>query len=242
MNIELFKDRTLTKQEAITIKQYRNEPAMSTLRIAEVTGKNHRDVLKDTRKIFTELEIEESRYSLLYKSENNQNTKHYMLPEFEFNMVISGYSIKYRASLIKELIEYRKSIPQKDPLTIAIETVAMLDREIEAERENSKLLNQFIDNTMGDENLISFEHTTKLMYERYAFSVGRNTLMKLLRDCGVLMASNRPYQRYANWFKVIKKKSYSGNIYDITLVYEDKIKMIYKYAMQELQTIEKEDK
>ena len=72
------------------------------------------------------------------------------------------------------------------------------------------------------------------MYDRYAFSVGRNTLMALLRDSGVLMDNNNPYQRYSHWFKVVKKESANGNFYNVTLIYEDKIKMIYKYAMEEL--------
>jgi phage regulator Rha-like protein len=227
------KDYAMTKEDAIKVKQWNGEIAMSTLRIAEVTGKDHYDILKTCRKIFIELELGEGKYSLSYINGQNKESKHYMLPEFEFNMVISGYSVKYRAVLIKELMDYRKGIKQLTPLEQAQETMKMLDKEIKAEKHENELLNQFIDNTMGDQGLVSFETATKLMYDRFAFSIGRNTLMQCLRDVGVLMENNNPYQRYGHWFKVVKKKSANGNIYNVTLVYEDKIKMIYKYAMKE---------
>ena len=129
-------------------------------------------------------------------------------------------------------------VPTLTPLEQAAETMKMLSAEIIAEREDNQILNQFIDNTMNGEQLVSFETATKLIYNRYAFQIGRNTLMKALRDVGVLMDNNNPYQRYSHWFKVVKKRAASGNVYNVTLIYEDKIKMIYKYAMQEFKTIE----
>jgi len=225
--------RVPTKLEAIASRKWDGEVAMSSLRIAEVTGKEHYDVLKTCKKIFEELELGEGKFALSYLTEQNKKSKHYMLPEFEFNMVISGYSIKYRASLIRELMEYRKGVKQLTPLEQAQETMAMLEREIKAEKHENMLLEQFIDNTMGTEGLVTFETASKLIYDKYAFSVGRNTLFDLLRTNGVLMANNNPYQRYAHWFKVIKKESPNGNIYNVTLVYENKLKLVYKYAMQE---------
>lgn len=225
----------MTKSDAIAIRQINGEPVMSTLRIAEVTGKNHRDILKTCRNAFEELGIEESKFSLLYNSDNNQKVKHYLLPEREFNIIISGYSIKYRAKLIDELIEYRKELNHKDPLQIARETVIMLDREIEAQKEENRLMDKLINSVLNNEKLITFEHTTKLLYDRYGIQVGRNGLMKACRDVGLLMENNRPYQRYANWFKVVKKSTTNNQVYDVTLVYEDKVKLIYKHIAKELQ-------
>jgi len=228
----------MTKEEAISIKQWNGEVAMSTLRIAEVTGKKHKDVLRDVRKIFAELDLEESKFALLYLSDNNQKTKHYMLPEREFNIVVSGYSLKYRAQLIDELMEYRKGMKKLTPLEQAHETMKMLEREIQAEKEENRMLEQFIDNTMNGEKMLTFEMTSKLLYDRYGFNIGRNTLIRLLRDAGIIMPGTppRPYQRYSGWFKMVKKVSPNGNTYDVTLVYEDKLKYIYKYAMQEFET------
>jgi len=230
----------MTKEEAIAIKQWNGEVAMSTLRIAEVTGKDHSDVLKTCRDAFNELGLVEGRFSLNYKASNGKKNIHYMLPEREFNLIVSGYSIKYRAKLIDELMEYRKGMKKLSPLEQAAETMKMLQREIEAEKEENKLLEQFIDNTMNGENLLSFEMTAKLLYDRYGFNIGRNTLIQLLRDAGIIMDRTppRPYQRYSNWFKTVKKQAANGRTYNVTLVYEDKLKFIYKYAMIEFNTKE----
>jgi len=67
MNYGLQKaTEVMTKADAIAIKQINGEPVMSTLRIAEVTGKEHSDVLKSSRRVFEELELAEGKYSLSY--------------------------------------------------------------------------------------------------------------------------------------------------------------------------------
>ena len=87
---ELVKSNTLTKQEAISIREMNGELAMSSLRIAEVTGKEHKHVLRDILVIFKEAEIGETKFSASYLTTQNKEAKHYLLPEFEFNLVISG--------------------------------------------------------------------------------------------------------------------------------------------------------
>jgi Rha family phage regulatory protein len=103
-----MENNIITKKEAIAIREINGQPTMSSLRIAEVTGKDHKDVLRSIRNIFSECEIGESKFASSYLSEQNKEITHYLLPEQEFNLVISGYSAKYRLQLIKELMSYRK--------------------------------------------------------------------------------------------------------------------------------------
>ena len=138
---------------------------------------------------------------------------------------------KYFIQCEKEL----RNQVQMTPLEQIAQTLAMANREIIAEKENSRLLDNVINSVLGERGLISFEHTTKLLYDRYGIQVGRNGFMKACRDVGLLTESNRPYQRYINWFKVVKKTTANAQVYDVTLVYEDKIKLIYKHIAIELQ-------
>ena len=100
----------LTKLDAIAIRKINGNPTMSSLRIAEVTGKEHSKVTRDIEKILNEAEIASAKFGVSYLDDTNKERTHYLLPEFEFNLVISGYSVKYRAELIRELMSYRTGL------------------------------------------------------------------------------------------------------------------------------------
>jgi phage regulator Rha-like protein len=73
---------------------------MSSLEIAELTGKDHADVLKDIRRILAEAEIGDGKFSGSYLSSQNKELPCYNLPRRECDLVISGYSVKYRLAII----------------------------------------------------------------------------------------------------------------------------------------------
>ncbi len=117
MNKNLSTQVVLSKESAIAIREYNGEVAMSSLRIAEITGKTHRNVLRDVDKVISQLSSEAHKIKRLKFESFEYNYKNgigvtlsnrfYILPEREFNLVISGYSIKYRVQLIDELMDYR---------------------------------------------------------------------------------------------------------------------------------------
>jgi len=78
---------------------------MTTVEIAEQTGKRHDHVLRDTRKMLTELYGDESlpRFGEWYKADNGQEYECYSLPKNEVLTLISGYSIPLRAKIIRRL-------------------------------------------------------------------------------------------------------------------------------------------
>ena len=78
------KNNAITKQQAITIKEIDGQPTMSSLRISEVTGKEHKDVLKSIRSVFKECEIGESKFASSYLSSQGKEVLHFLLPEQEF--------------------------------------------------------------------------------------------------------------------------------------------------------------
>jgi len=74
---------------------------MSSLEIAKLTGKEHKNVLADIRMIFDEAGIRTADFSAVYKNQQGKEQPCFNLPRRECDLVISGYSIKYRLAIIE---------------------------------------------------------------------------------------------------------------------------------------------
>jgi phage regulator Rha-like protein len=104
-----------------------NVSTMSSREIAELTGKDHADVLKDVRKVLEEVGIDGGKFSGVYKGANNQDRPCFNLPRRECDLVIAGYSAKYRLAIIDRWIELEaKNV--KTPLQLAREQVILYER------------------------------------------------------------------------------------------------------------------
>jgi phage regulator Rha-like protein len=77
--------------------------SMSSLEIAELTGKSHYHVTRDIKKILEEVEIDPSKFKGIYKDSYGRNQVKYDLPKRECLLVVSGYSAKMRLDIIDEL-------------------------------------------------------------------------------------------------------------------------------------------
>ena len=67
---------------------------MSSLQIAEITGKNHADVIRDIRNTLEQAQIVESKFAGYYTATNGKKNPCYHLPRRECDLVISGYSMR----------------------------------------------------------------------------------------------------------------------------------------------------
>lgn len=87
-----------------------NEVSMTTVEIAERTGKRHDHVMRDTEKMLAELHGEGDlpKFGEVYKTHLNQEYKCYRLPKREVLILVSGYSIKLRAAIIDRLDELER--------------------------------------------------------------------------------------------------------------------------------------
>ena len=81
---------------------------MSSLEIASITGKEHRNVLADIRKMLDELGIEGAGLSAPFKMPSGQNTIVYNLPYRESMILMAGYSVKLRAKIVDEWVELKE--------------------------------------------------------------------------------------------------------------------------------------
>ena len=107
---------------------FTNKPiAMSSLAIAELTGKDHFNVLRDIKCILKEAEIDQLKFEGVYLGGNGQERRCYNLPRLECDLVVSGYSTKYRLAIIKRWHELEKQVPTL-PTTYREALVALVEQ------------------------------------------------------------------------------------------------------------------
>ncbi|HCF0703355.1 TPA: Rha family transcriptional regulator [Pseudomonas aeruginosa] len=83
-----------------------NKPVtMSSREIAELTGKNHFDVMRDIRKMLEALGKDESKFAGIYLDAYKREKPCFNLPRREVEILLTGYSIPLRAKVIDRLHE-----------------------------------------------------------------------------------------------------------------------------------------
>jgi Rha family phage regulatory protein len=75
--------------------------SMSSREIAELTGKNHADVLRDIRKMLAELSLGESNFAGSYFSEQNKEMPLFNLDREHSLCLVAGYSAVMRMAIIR---------------------------------------------------------------------------------------------------------------------------------------------
>lgn len=93
------------------------EPTMSSIEIAELTGKAHKNVMADIRTMIDGLKtqpINALSFEGIYRDERNREQKCYRLPKRECLILVSGYSIELRAKIIDRWMELEGARPAID--------------------------------------------------------------------------------------------------------------------------------
>ena len=124
----------ITKAGAITPTTLNGFPGMSSLEIAEITGKRHDRVLKDARKMLEELGligvVKTDASSFVETSyQNSQNKAQPMVildKELTFTL-ITGYSVKLRHLIVKRWLELEGSGFERVSVQAAV--VHLIERE-----------------------------------------------------------------------------------------------------------------
>jgi|GEM_PF-1279576 len=97
----------------------KDEPTMSSREIAELCEKDHRNVLRDIRAVLEEAEIGALKFERTYLDAQNKERPCFHLPRFECDLVVSGYSVKYRAAIIRRWHELEAKEAQGVPQTFS---------------------------------------------------------------------------------------------------------------------------
>ena len=187
---------------------------MTSREIAELTGKQHKDVLYDIRKMLSELGLSSADFSAQYKDSTGRTLPCFNLPKRETLILVSGYSIPMRAKIIDrwEALEAKvgagwAAIPQTLPEALRLAAdLAEQKAKAEAQLAIAAPKVQFHDAVAEAINCQSVQEIAKVL------ETGPNRLFKFLRDEGLLMRDNLPYQKHldAGLFRVVEKQYNDG--------------------------------
>lgn len=207
---------------------------MSSLEIAELTGKQHAHIMRDIRKLLSQ-GVTASNFGL---SEYRDSTGR-KLPCFELTkkgclILASGYDAVLREKIIDrwEQLELEKRKPQT-PQTYLEALKALVSSEEEKQRlaqekqqleeKNAKLQPKadFADAAFATDDKVDIGMSAKIL----KLGFGRNTLFDKLRKAGVFFANrNEPKQRFidAGYFemkeKFIERNNHPGFVVTKVLV------------------------
>ena len=198
----------------IQVLEANNVLTMSSLEIAELTGKRHDNVMVDIVKMFKDLGDEGGLLNFqdtYTHHQNGQKYKCYSLPKEETICLIAGYNAQVRMRIIKrwQELEQKESIQFKMPKTLS-EALLLAGQQAALAEERQRLLEQqkpkveFAETVERSDGTLSIGEFAKLLPKEW--KIGRNKLFKWLRDNKYLMKDNVPYQRYVNegLFEVIE--------------------------------------
>lgn len=191
---------------------------MSSLEIAELTGKRHADVMRDIRNITEQLGYEGERNFALssYISEQNKELPMYVLDKKGSLCLASGYDAKLRMAIINrwEELELERKGNYKVPTSFAeaLRLAAEQQEQIEKQQtliEEQKPKAEFYDDVIDSKDAIDMAKVAKTLN----MGIGRNNLFQFLREKGILMRDNTPYQLYVDnqWFRCVESKFMKPN-------------------------------
>lgn len=135
-----------------------NVLTMSSREIAELTGKQHKNVIADIRKMRDDLEIQSAKFSADYKDSKGRMYPCYNLPKRETLILVSGYSVTMRARIIDRWQELEEKQTPATPKTYieALEKLLesekeklVLKEELKAAEPKVEFVNNYVDATVN---------------------------------------------------------------------------------------------
>jgi anti-repressor protein len=171
--------------------------------IAEITGKQHSNVMQDVRNLLDQLGDEKGGLTFQlssYFGDNGKQNAMYELTKKEALLLASGYNAILRLKIIDRLEELEKIKPRTH-LEVLKSEMALL---IESERIKNELL-------IASSNSILVRQFAKDLCDS-GFEIGQNRLFEWLRDNKYLNSQNEPYQQFIaqGLFEVITRSIGSG--------------------------------
>lgn len=166
-----------------------NSPAtMSSLDMAAITGKRHQDVIRDIENILDQAGIEAAQFCAPLKMPSGQVSKVFILPRRECDLVVSGYSVKYRLAIIDRWheLESKQSFNIPQTMSEALRLAADLSEKV---TEQATALAVAAPKVEFYDTVTSSSHVCQLAVAAQVAKLpfGRNTLFQKLRELGVLI-------------------------------------------------------
>ena len=181
-----------------------NEINMTSLEIAELTGKQHSNVCRDIRNQLEQQKLDQFIFESIFLDSYNREQKCYSLDYEQLMILVSGYSIPLRAKIIKRWTELENQ--NKPALPTHIEALRLYADQLETnqlliqQQEADKPKVQFYETVTQQGNWLTAKELSNVLAIP---ELGRNNLLKRLREMKCLTQFNKPYQRFIDQ-KLIK--------------------------------------
>lgn len=196
-----------------------NSLKMSSREIAEITGKQHKHVLRDIRNMEPAWEkVNGSKFGLVeYTDEKGEKRPEYQLSKREVLYITTKWNDEIRAKVILRWEELENNLRNnQNVIALPQNYEEALEHLLIQVRENKKLIAEnkvlqpkadFYDAVTQSEDTIDVGEVAKVLAIK---GYGRNNLFKFLREQNVLMHNNQPYQKYIDcgYFKQIETQWY----------------------------------
>lgn len=202
---------------------------MSSLEIAELTGKRHDVILRDIRNLLNQGVAAHNFVETSYKDKSNRNSPCYSLTKKGCLILASGYNAKLREKIIdrwEELENAKQTGGFQIPQSYS-EALMLAAKQAEQIEQANRIINRlqpkadFADAAFTTDDKVDIGMAAKIL----KLGFGRNTLFQKLRQVGVFFSNrNEPKQRFVNagYFemkeKFIERNSHPGFVVTKILV------------------------
>lgn len=192
-----------------TITTY-HEPIITSLDIAEITGKNHKDIMRAIRNMEPDwVKVNGRKFALVeYVDKKGEVRPCFSINKTEFIYIISKFHDETRAKLSKrwEELELQEQERQQQSQLQMMQVLSMQNQVLEKLTTSVSAISQQVNElrplaqlgalAKSAPNCIYIGDMAKLLTQ-HGYKIGQNQLFQLLRDKGYLFKySNRPMQEY----------------------------------------------
>lgn len=185
---------------------------MTSIEIAELCEKRHDNVMRDIKLMLDELGLAALSFEGCYKGNNGKSLPCYQLPRDLTMTLVTGYSIPLRKKVIDRLDELERRASGGNIHFIVPQTLPealRLAADLAEKNEQQKALitslepkAAFHDKVADAINGQTVQEVAKIL------GTGQNRLFRWLREEGILMADNVPYQRFLDdgYFRLVERQ------------------------------------
>jgi Rha family phage regulatory protein len=208
---------------ALGLRIEKDRVVVSSRDIANAFEKEHRRVLQDIRELKCSDEYRLHNFVLTSQSVampkgGTREDKFYLVTRDGFVLLVMGYTgekaMRFKEAYIGEFNRMERSLREKEAIAVpnTLKDALMLAARLEGEREALAARNremapkaEFYDAVAGSATAMDLGRAAKILN---FIGIGRNNLLAFLRNSGVLMPDNIPYQEYIGrgYFKVIERR------------------------------------
>jgi phage antirepressor YoqD-like protein/phage regulator Rha-like protein len=187
---------------------------MSSSEIAELIGKQHKNVLRDIREMLDDLEKDGSDLSHVRETKDTRGyTENFYLDRELTETLLTGYSIPLRRKVVRRLHELEEANAKpafdyatalSDPRTLlalltenVTKVVALEADNIELSKENHELgarVEQDAPKVAFHDMVVVSHKTYNAAQAAQIIGTGRTRLLQFMRQKGWVTRSNEPYQ------------------------------------------------